>query len=74
MTHPEMCACGVQVSERIVLAQKAYILFYIRDEANGASWGAAPAFQPTPQHPARGMANVSVERNGLYGCPGMLSP
>lgn len=49
----------VQVSERIVLAQKAYILFYIRDEKDGASWSAPPASPPTPQHSPRGMANVS---------------
>lgn len=49
-----------QVSERIVLAQKAYILFYIRDETNGASWSAPPASPATQQHSPRGMANVSA--------------
>jgi hypothetical protein len=49
---------STQVSERIVLAQKAYILFYIRDEKDGASWSAPPASPPTPQHSPRGMANV----------------
>ena len=43
----------------MVLAQKAYILFYIRDEKDGASWSAPPASPPTPQHSPRGMANVS---------------
>lgn len=42
-------SCMRQVSERVVLGQKAYILFYIRSPTNGRS---APASAPPPMRPA----------------------
>ncbi|BDA41002.1 probable ubiquitin carboxyl-terminal hydrolase 42 at N-terminal half [Coccomyxa sp. Obi] len=40
-----------QVSERVVLGQKAYILFYIRSPTNGRS-ASVPASAPPPMRPA----------------------
>lgn len=45
------CIIDAQVSERVVLGQKAYILFYIRSPTNGRS-ASAPASTPPPMGPA----------------------
>ena len=54
----------MQVSERMVLAQKAYILFYIRKQPeNGHAGPAAPAAQqrPSTAPPAQRTASLARE-------------
>ena len=54
----------MQVSERMVLAQKAYILFYIRKQPeNGRAAPAAPAAQqrPSTAPPAQRTASLARE-------------
>jgi len=49
----------LQVSERVVLAQKAYILFYIRSPVNGRCASAPPAPRPALNGPLPAAAQTA---------------